>query len=95
MLNQLLRKDVPESVAFVSSSIDRMDGLIGAMLKLSRFGGRELNPEPIDLGVLMRFLLESFAHQIEQKGVAVTIGNLPTIGSGQDGNGADHGKSPG
>ncbi len=78
-LNQLLRKDVPESVAFVGSSIDRMDGLISAMLKLSRFGGRELNVEPIDMAALMRFLLKTFAHQIEQKGVAVTIGALPAI----------------
>ena len=79
MLNQLLRKDVPESVAFVGSSIDRMDGLISAMLKLSRFGGRELNPESVDMAALMRFLLKTFAHQIEQKGVDVKIGSLPAI----------------
>ena len=79
MLNQLLRKDVPESVAFVGSSIDRMDGLISAMLKLSRFGGRELNPESVDMAALMQFLLKTFAHQIEQKGVAVTFEILPTI----------------
>jgi signal transduction histidine kinase len=78
-LDQLLRKDVPESVAFVSSSIDRMDGLISAMLKLSRYGGRELNPVPIDMAALMRFLVETFAHQIEQKGVDVKIGSLPAI----------------
>jgi len=78
-LNHLLRKDVPESVGFISTCIDRMDGLISAMLKLSRFGGRELKPEPIDMAALMRFLLETFAHQIEQKRVAVKIGELPVI----------------
>jgi PAS domain S-box-containing protein len=78
-LNQLLREDVPESVSFIGSSIDRMDGLIGAMLKLSRFGGRELRPEPVDIAALMRFLLTTFAHQIEQKRVNVTIGALPVI----------------
>jgi PAS domain S-box-containing protein len=79
LLHQLLRKDVPESVSFVSSSIDRMDGLISAMLKLSRFGGRELNPESVDMAALTRFLLDTFAHQIEQKHVTVKIGDLPVI----------------
>ncbi len=78
-LNQLLRQDVPEAVGFIVSSIDRMNGLINAMLKLSRYGGRELNPEPVDLTALTRFLLDTLTHQIEQKRVAVTIGELPVI----------------
>lgn len=78
-LDQLLRKDVPESVSFIGSSIDRMGELISAMLKLSRFGGREINPEPIDLADFMGFLLKTFAHQIEQKGVVVKTIDLPTI----------------
>jgi PAS domain S-box-containing protein len=79
LLQQLLQQDVPESVAFVSSSIDRMEGLISAMLKLSRCGGRELNPETVDLASLTRFLLDTFAHQIEQKHVAVHVDTLPVI----------------
>ncbi len=78
-LDQLLREDVPESVSFIGSSINRMDGLISAMLKLSRFGGRELCPEPVDLAALAQFLIATFAHQIEQKRVTVTIGALPVI----------------
>jgi PAS domain S-box-containing protein len=78
-LNQMLREDVPESVAFIGSSINRMDGLISAMLKLSRFGGRELRPEPVDMTELTRFLLATFAHQIDQKRVVVTVGALPVI----------------
>ena len=31
------------------------------------------------MAALMQFLLETFAHQIEQKGVEVKIGNLPVI----------------
>ncbi|MCK9419025.1 MAG: ATP-binding protein [Nitrospirae bacterium] len=78
-LNQLFREDVAESAGFIGSSIDRMDGLIGAMLKLSRFGGRELRPESIDLAAFMQFLLATFAHQIDQKRATVTIGTLPVI----------------
>jgi PAS domain S-box-containing protein len=78
-LDQLLREDVPESVLFIGSAIARMDGLISAMLKLSRFGGRELCPEPVDFAALMRLLLATFAHQVEQKRVTVTIGALPVI----------------
>lgn len=78
-LHQLLRKEVPEAVEFIGSSIDRMDGLISALLKLSRYGGRELRMEPLDMTVLTRFLLETLAHQIEQKRAIVTIGTLPVV----------------
>jgi PAS domain S-box-containing protein len=78
-LKQLLKEDVPEAVEFISTSIDRMDGLISAMLKLSRHGARELQMEPLDMDVLTRFLLETLAHQIEKKQVAVAIKRLPTV----------------
>lgn len=78
-LNQLIREDVREAATFIGSSIDRMNGLISAMLKLSRCGGRELHAEPIDMAVLTRLLLSTFTHQIEQNRVAVTIGALPVI----------------
>jgi len=78
-LNQLIRDDVREAVTFIGSSIDRMNGLISAMLKLSRCGARGLHPEPLDMAVLTRNLLATFTHQIEQKRVAVTIGALPVV----------------
>jgi signal transduction histidine kinase len=73
------RKDVPEAMDFIKSSVGRMDGLISAVLLLSRLGHRELKPEPIDMREIVKSILSSLAHQIEQRKTVVTIGELPTI----------------
>jgi signal transduction histidine kinase len=56
-----------------------MDGLINAVLVLSRLGHRELKPEPLDMNEIAKSILSSLAHQIEQRKTVVTIGELPTI----------------
>ena len=43
-------EDLPEAVGFIRSSTRKMDGLINAILKLSREGRRALKPERVDLG---------------------------------------------
>jgi len=73
------RKDVPEAMDFIKSSVDRMDGLINAVLVLSRLEHRELKPEPVDMRALAKSSLNSLARQIEQRKTVVTIGELPTI----------------
>jgi PAS domain S-box-containing protein len=73
------RKDVPEAMDFIKSSVSRMDGLINAILLLSRLGHRELKPEPINMRELTKSIFNSLAHQIEQRKTVVTIGELPTI----------------
>jgi PAS domain S-box-containing protein len=73
------RKDVPEAMDFIKSSVGRMDGLINAVLHLSRLGHRELKHEPIDMTEIVKSILSSLAHQIEQRKTVVTIGELPTI----------------
>jgi PAS domain S-box-containing protein len=75
----LVQGDIPEALSFISSSASRMDGLINAMLKLSRLGRREIRPEVIDTESLMQFLIATFAHQIEQKQATVSVGPLPQI----------------
>ncbi len=73
------RSDVPEAMKFINASVSRMDGLINAILTLSRLGHRELKPEPIDMGELAKSILSSLAHQIEQRKTTVTIGELPAV----------------
>jgi len=74
-----LQEDVPEALGFIDSSVTRMDNLISAVLKLSRLGRRELNPEPIDMNTLVQATAQTLAHQIEQRQVSVTVGSLPTV----------------
>jgi signal transduction histidine kinase len=75
------RKDVPEAMDFIKSSVDRMDGLINAVLVLSRLEHRELKPEPVDMRVLAKSILNLLARQIEQQKTVDTIGELPRRGN--------------
>lgn len=76
---QLVKKDIQESLEFIGSSVSRMDRLITSVLKLSRLGHKELKPEPVDMKALAQSILSSLAHQIEAKQVHVIIGDLPVV----------------
>jgi signal transduction histidine kinase len=59
-------EDIPEAIRFIRASTGRMDSLINAILKLSREGRRELNPEPIDLVKLFAATAASVKHQLDE-----------------------------
>jgi PAS domain S-box-containing protein len=77
--NEILEKDIPEALKFIGSSVNRMDNLIGAILKLSRAGLRKLNPEPLQTGDFVRAILNTLAHQIETRHITVTLDTLPDL----------------
>ncbi|CAH1659626.1 Histidine kinase [Hyphomicrobiales bacterium] len=58
------QSDLPEAVGFIRSSTRKMDGLINAILKLSREGRRTLKPERIDLAGLFNAATSAVAHQV-------------------------------
>lgn len=60
------REDLPEAIAFIRSSTRKMDGLINAILKISRDGRRPLQPEPIDLEAVVRASGDAIQHQIAE-----------------------------
>ncbi|SIQ16279.1 Signal transduction histidine kinase [Rhizobium sp. RU35A] len=68
-----VEEDLPEAIGFIRSSTKKMDGLINAILKISRDGRRELKPEPVDLKDLMEATANSINHQVTEGGGAVTI----------------------
>jgi len=59
-------EDVPEAIDFIRSSTRKMDGLINAILKLSREGKRQLRPEPINLGDLLKANSAAIQHQLAE-----------------------------
>ena len=65
--------DLPEAIGFIRSSTRKMDGLINAILKLSREGRRTLSPEPIDLDALLHSARNSMQHQIDDSTGEVVI----------------------
>ena len=58
------QEDLPEALGFIRSSTRKMDGLINAILKLSREGRRVLKPEPINLPALLQNAVAAVAHQV-------------------------------
>lgn len=66
-------EDLPEAIGFIRSSTRKMDGLINAILKLSREGRRMLKPEPIRLDALLKTAAANVQHQVTEAGGAVAI----------------------
>ena len=77
--SDVLKKDIPEALSFISSSVNRMDSLINAILKLSRAGRRSLNLEPLRVQELVQNIVSSLAHQIESRRIRVAAHALPDV----------------
>lgn len=78
-LEEAIEQDLPEAIRFIRSSTDKMDRLIGAILRLSREGRRLLQPERIAMGALVRAALDALAHQVQEAGAEVEVGPLPDL----------------
>jgi len=65
-------EDLPEAIGFIRSSTRKMDGLINAILKISREGRRQLRPETIDLSAIIDASTTAVQHQINENGGSVT-----------------------
>jgi signal transduction histidine kinase len=74
-----LASDFHEALGFIKSSIDKMDRLINAILRLSREGRREFRPEVIDAKALADGIAASFAHRLQEIEGNLTIGSLPSL----------------
>jgi len=66
-------EDLPEALNFIRSSTRKMDGLINAILKLSREGRRTLKPERIDLAAMLNAASNAVAHQVAEANGEVNI----------------------
>jgi signal transduction histidine kinase len=66
-------EDLPEAINFIRSSTRKMDGLINAILKLSRDGRRTLKPEPIDVEKLLHTAADNIQHSLNEAGGTISI----------------------
>jgi signal transduction histidine kinase len=66
-------EEIPEAIGFIRASTGKMDGLINAILKLSREGRRELRPEQVDLVALFANAAASVRHQTEAAGATLEV----------------------
>lgn len=60
-------EDLPEAVTFIRAATRKMDGLINAILKISREGRRQLKPEMLDLAEVIEATAAAVHHQVADK----------------------------
>ena len=66
-------EDLPEALGFIRTSTRKMDGLINAILKLSREGRRTLRPETVDLAALVQASAAAVNHQVVEADGEVAV----------------------
>ncbi len=77
---QAIDEDFPEAIGFIRSSTAKMDGLISAILTISREGRRSLRPETVDVEALVAGTARALQHQLSDAGGEVAIDvDLPEI----------------
>jgi signal transduction histidine kinase len=65
--------DLPEAVGFIRSSTQKMDGLVNAILKLSREGQRSLSLQPIDPNQLITAGASAVKHQLNEANGTIAV----------------------
>jgi signal transduction histidine kinase len=68
-----IRDDLPESIGFIRTSTQKMDGLIKAILKLSREGQRILRPEAINLEKFFDSAVASVQHRASEAEAEIRV----------------------
>lgn len=61
-------EDLPEAITFIRAATKKMDGLINAILKISREGRRQLKAEQVNLQELADNSIKAIQHQVVEKG---------------------------
>jgi signal transduction histidine kinase len=74
-----LSQDFAEALAFIKSSIAKMDRLISAILNLTREGRREFEPVRVNTRELIEGVVSTLAHQAAEAKARISIEPLPEI----------------
>lgn len=78
-ISEETKKDLNQSLTFIHNSINSIDNLVEALVKLSEIGGHKLSLEKIDTNDLVQGILKGKNYQITQKEIDVTVKDLPVV----------------
>jgi chemotaxis family two-component system sensor kinase Cph1 len=73
----LLTQDIPEALEFIQAGVSKMDKLLKGFLRFSRLGRAAINPQPLDMDVMLREIVQTLDFQIKQTGASVVVDLLP------------------
>jgi signal transduction histidine kinase len=76
-IGPILKKDIPESLEYIQSSITQMDMQLSALLKLSRLGRAAINVEQLDMNRTVSEILKTLEFVAKEKGVKIEVEELP------------------
>ena len=65
-----------KSMRFINASVEKMNGLIGGLLRLSQIGHASLVLQPLDMSAILQTLVEAMAFQIRAAHAEVTVDTL-------------------
>ena len=66
-----------KSMRFINAGVEKMNGLISGLLRLSRLGRAPLTIQPLDMDALLQTVVEAMAFQIQMAAAKVTVDTLP------------------
>ena len=75
----LIDRDVAESIHYIQTAVTRLSSIIDALLRLSRAGRVEYNPELVDVCGVVTRVLEAMRGTIAQRGAEVKVHDLPPV----------------
>lgn len=75
-LGPILSVGIPQAIGYITSSIEKMDGLLNGLLRLSRLGRAAICFEQLDMQIIVSKIIESLAFQIESANAVVEVGDL-------------------
>lgn len=74
-----LGRDFDEAIGFIKTSIVNMDRLINAVLRLSREGRRQFNPELVDMNALIGGIADTVSHRVAELQATLRVEALPSV----------------
>jgi PAS domain S-box-containing protein len=74
-----LDEDAVEFMRYIVDGVARMQDLIRGLLTYSRVGRAALESKPVEMGVLVRRVLEGMQTSIAETGAHIEVGDLPTL----------------
>ncbi len=70
-------EQIPNSLSFIFTNVQKMDNLIKGLLTISRTGRVKMKPQLLDMNALMKKVVRSFAYQTDEIGAIIRVEDLP------------------
>ena len=70
-------KKAEKAMGFINAGVEKMNGLINGLLRLSQLGRAPLTFQPLDMNALLQTVVEAMAFQIQTVAAEVAVDALP------------------